>query len=172
MNTATKFGNYCALITVSITLLLHYSGVSSFWVKGTSSLLSSLIELVFIFLAVYFTREREFAGYIEFKNAAKAGVTMVLVNAILFSFFQYIYYQFIDTDFIANFLPDYEKWSRLMGKKEEEIEKMSTMLSTGFTPISTAWSSFSSMIFIETLIALIFAKLLRRNLPPENQATQ
>jgi hypothetical protein len=165
MNTATKYGNYCALITITLILILHYSGVSSFWVKGASSLISSFTELLFIFLAIYFTREKEFGGYIDFKNAAKAGITMILVNAILFSFFQYIYYQFIDPAFMSNFLPEYEKWSKLMNKSDEEIKKVSDVLSKDFTPISTAWSSFSQLLFIETFIALIFARILRRNRP-------
>jgi len=173
MNIATKYGNICALITISLVLLLHYSGVSSFWVKGTTSLFSSITELVFIFLAIYYTREKEFAGYIDFKNAAKAGITMVLVNAILFSFFQYLYYQFIDINFMSNFLPEYERTSKvIMGKSDEEISKIANLLSEGFTPISAAWSSFSQLLFVETFIALLFARILKRDIPPEQQITE
>ena len=168
MNTATKYGNYSALITISLILILHYSGVSAFWVKGASSLISSFTELLFIILAVYYTREKEFAGYIDFKNAAKAGVTMVLVNAILVSFFIYIFYQFIDPLFMSRFLPEYEKWARLMGYKDEQIKIITAALSNT-TPISTAWSSFSWNIFVETFIALVVARVLRRNPPAEQQ---
>ncbi|MBI2269586.1 MAG: DUF4199 domain-containing protein [Bacteroidetes bacterium] len=168
MNIATKYGNYCALIGISLVLVLHFSGVSAFWTKGVSSILSSLIEVIFIFLAIHATREKEFSGYIDFKNAAKAGMTMLLVNAILYSFFIYLYYQFIDTSFMSNFLSDYEKYSKLMGKSEEEIKKLSDLLSAGFTPISAAWGSFSQTLFVETFIALIAARILRRN-PPQQE---
>lgn len=168
MNIATKYGNYCALIGISLILVLHFTGVSALWTKGVGSILASLIEVVFIFLAIHATREKEFAGYIDFKNAAKAGMTTLLVNAILYSFFIYLYYQFIDTTFISNFLVDYEKYSKLMGKSEEEIKKLSDLLSSGFTPISTAWGSFSQTLFVETFIALIAARLLRRD-PPQQE---
>lgn len=172
MNIATKYGNYCALIGISLILLLHFTGVSAFWTKGLSGILTSLIEVVFIFMAIYATREKEFSGYIDFKHAARAGMTMILVNAILYAFFEYLYYQFIDTTFMSDFLPEYVKYSKAMMKtNDEEIKKMSDMLSSGFTPISAAWSSFSQILFVETFIALIFARILRRN-PPEQQAAE
>ena len=171
MNTATRYGNYCALITIVLILILHYSGVSDFWVKGASSIISSFTEIAFIFLAIYFTRQKEYSGYIDFRAAAKAGMTMILVNAILFSFFQYIYYRFVDPDFMNNFVPEYEKWSKLTGKSDAEIKKLSNLISEGFTPISAAWSSFSQMLFIETFIALIAARILRRD-PPQQQSTE
>ncbi len=170
MNLATKYGNYCALITVSFILLLHFSGISSFFVKGLGSVISSLTELVFIFLAIYMTRKNEYGGFIDFKSAARAGITMVLVNGILFAFFQYLYYQFIEPDFINHFMPQYEKWSKMMGRSEDELQKVSAALSTGFSPISAAWASFSQMLFWETFIALIIARFLRKN-PPEQMQT-
>lgn len=169
MNVATKYGNYCALIGISLVLVLHFTGVSAFWTKGVGSILASLIEVIFIFFAIHATREKEFSGFIDFKNAAKAGMTMILVNAILYSFFIYLYYQFIDRSFMSNFLSDYERYSKLMGKSDEEIKKLSDLLSTGFTPISAAWGSFSQTLFIETFIALIAARLLRRE-PPQQEA--
>jgi len=166
MNQAAKMGNICAGISVAFILLIHYSGLSVFFVKGLGSGFSSLVEVLFIFLAIYMTRQKEFGGFIEFRLAARAGLTMVIINAILFAFFQYVYYSFIEKDFVNRFLPDYEKWSVVMGTSKADIEKYKTLLGTTFSPINAAWSSFSSMLFCETLLALLFARILRR-VPPE-----
>jgi hypothetical protein len=169
MNLATKYGNYCAFLSVSFILLLHYTGVSSFFVKGLGSFVSSLLELVFLFLTVYMTRKKEYGGYIDFKLALRAGITMVLVNGILFALFQYLYYQFIEPSFLNNFLPEYAKWSKVMGKSDKEIDTLSGILSNGFSPISAAWSGFSQMLIWETFAALIIARILRRNPPEQTQ---
>jgi hypothetical protein len=165
MNTATKYGNYAAAFSIMLILLLHYSGMSSFWVKGVGSLITGMADLVFLFMAIYFTRKNEFNGTIDFRSAARAGVTFVLINAIVFAFFQYIYYRYIEPNFMSRFLPEYEKWLKLMVKDEERVQKIIDALSTGFTPISAAWSSFSQMIFWETFIGLIIARLLRSSAP-------
>ena len=168
MNVATKYGNFCALISISLVLLLHFAGVSAFMTKGISSIALSFVDVIFIFLSIRVTREKEFDGYIDFRAAAKAGSTMVLVNAILFAFFLYLYYQFIDTNFVGNYLPDYEKWTKAAGQGDEEIKKMSAALSAGFSPISAAWSSFSTTVVIETFITLIAARILRRTPPSQD----
>ena len=124
-----------------------------------------MADLLFLFMAIYFTRKNEFKGSIDFRSAARAGVTFVLINAIVFAFFQYLYYRFIEPDFMASFLPEYEKWLRLMVKDEGKVQKITDALSTGFTPISAAWSSFSQMIFWETFIGLIIARILRNSTP-------
>ena len=169
MNTAAKYGNYCALIGISIILILHYSGTSAFFTKGIGSLASSFVDIVFIFFSIRVTRDKDNNGYLDFRNCAKAGATMVLINAILFTLFYYLYFQFIDTTFVQNFLPDYEKWSSMAGKTDEEIKQTAKLLFDGFTPISAAWSSFSQTVFFETIIVLIAARLLRKN-PPEQTA--
>ena len=169
MTTAAKFGNYCALIGISIILLLHYSGTSAFFTKGIGSLASSFVEIIFIFLAIRATRDKDNGGYLDFRNCARAGATMVLINAILFTLFYYLYFQLIDITFVQDFLPDYEKWSKLAGKSDEEIKQTGKLLFEGFTPISAAWSSFSQTVFFETIIVLIAARILRRN-PPEHPA--
>ena len=167
MNIATRYGNYCAAITIVFTLIVHYAGVNSLWTKASSSFFSSLVEVFFIGAAIYRHRELELNGYIDYRSAVKVGLNTLIVNAILFSFFQYLYYQFIDVYFIQNFVPEYEKWLALMGKAPEEVKKISALLTNGFSPISAAWASFSQMLFVETFIVLLVARIFRRQVQAE-----
>jgi len=168
MNTATKYGNYCALFCIGIIMVLHFAGVQPLIFMGMSTFLTFIVDLIFIFISIRSTRLKDYNGFIDFKNAAKAGLTTIIISTILVSFFIYLYYAFINPGFIDKFLPNYESWMKVHSKKSaEEMKEMLTTISTGFTPISAAWGTFSQTLFIETFIVLIFARFMRSN-PPEH----
>ena len=169
MNTAARFGNYCAFISIGFILILHFIGVGSFGVKLSSYLFSTLCEIVFIVLAIYYTRKNEYNGYIEFRVAARAGLTTVLINAIVLTLFQYLYYQFIDIHYVDNFIESFQHWIALAGKGDDKlmIDRLNDYKSS-FTSISAAWSSFSTTLFFESIFTLIIAKIFQRNPPSEH----
>lgn len=172
MNIATKYGNYCALVCILLFLLFYFVGVPPLFFMALTTLVTFFLVTVFVYLSIRATREVEWEGYIDFKNAAKAGLTTVFASSILISFFIYIYYTFIDPTFIQRFVPSYEYWMKFnRGKSEEEAKRMLEVITTSFTPISAAWGLFSQTLFLETFIVLIFARFMRRY-PPEEQTME
>ena len=169
---AARVANLSALISFSFLLVVHFSGVGSFFAKGAFSAFSSVLELVFICLAVYFTREKEYQGFISFKLALRAALTFVLINALLLAFLQYIYLQFLDIHFAQNYMESMEKFTTGLSADQQTADKLQEVkdkfLET-YSPISMAWSSFYSTVALETFIALFIAFLLRRE-PPFDRA--
>ena len=168
LNVATRLGNLSAGIAFVFLLLMHYGGVGSYFTKNLFSSFSSLADLVFIIVAVYQTRQIEGGGYISFRNAWKAANTFIFINALLLAFFQYIYYQFIDVHFLQTFLeqaePFYNSLSGVL-KLGKSFDEFKELYSAQYSPINMAWSSFSSSLFFEIIIALVVAGVLKKEPP-------
>jgi hypothetical protein len=74
-----------------------------------------------IFVSVFFTRKNN-NGYIEFKNALKAGMVFSLMVAIILAIFNYIYYTYITPDTIDYFLSEAKKAAIAHHAKPEEMK--------------------------------------------------
>jgi len=168
LNVAARLGNLSAGITIVFVLLLHFGGVGSYFTKNLFSFFSSFSDLVFIVVAVYQSRKIEGGGYISFRNAWKAANTFIFINALLLAFFQYIYLQFIDVHFLQNFLEQAEPFYKSLAgvlKFGKNFDEFKEMYSAQYSPINMAWSSFSSSLFFETIIALVVAGVLKKEPP-------
>jgi uncharacterized membrane protein (DUF106 family) len=79
------------------------------------------VLVIGIFVSVFFTRKSN-NGYIEFKNALKAGMIFSLMVAIVLAIFNYIYYTYITPDTIDYFLSEAKKAAIAHHAKPEEMK--------------------------------------------------
>jgi len=159
-----------ALITSSViiiwTLVQYIAGLDRSDTGQYLSWVSYPIMFLFILMAM---REQKAlnGGYIAFDEAFKTGMFMMVVAAVIMSVFTYIYFTFINPDFL-DFVA--EKTRTQMEEKDmsdEEIEQAmkyaGMFMSTGFM---TAMALIGNAI-IGAIFSLICAATVKKKKPVE-----
>lgn len=160
MNTAIKYGNWAALVNILLILLCHYTITSTVGFVGLTFFTALVVELTFAFLSIWFTRKL-LNGEIDFKAAARAGLTTILVSSILTCLYIYIHYRYVNPELISKFIIEYEKLLVIRKISPELIKEEIHTLEQSMTPITVAWQSFFKSILLETFVIIIMARLLR-----------
>lgn len=116
-----------------------------------------LLLLLGIFISVYYERKNS-GGYIEFRDAVKAGFLFTLILGAFLAVFNFIYYKFIAVDAVDYFLNEARKTMEEGKIKEEDIVKNLEVLKSYFGPFRMLMSTVIMGIILSVLSAAIFRK--------------
>lgn len=105
MKSTTLFGLVAGTLA-GIWLISEYfleqknPGVASF-----AGIVGYLIYFSFLFISIWYVREKENAGRIDFKSAMRTGVLTAVFYALALGLFTFINYKFVNTDFLIHQKP-------------------------------------------------------------------
>lgn len=157
MNASTKWGiisGVSAGVWTVFIMVLEVNGVSS----GSTGLIPAWIfYMVGIYLGILQTRVNEMAGFIDFRNAFRAGLRAAAFSALLWNVFISVFYMVISKEAMRKLFP-------LDSDIMLESRKTVTMQLSSFV-IATV-----STILLGTFLALILSFVLKKE--PEEEGPQ
>jgi len=113
-----------------------------------------IVALVPIFAAVYQFR---YDYQLAFEKRFKPILGASLVTTLLFAFFAYVYFSYINPDFAGHFVMENEAMMRKQASKPEDFKKMVDFYLNHFQPINQATSAAFGMFFTGLLFSLVSA---------------
>jgi transcription termination factor Rho len=149
MKTAQKFGLISGLASGAIMLGAYYSGLHDRPEAKYADYLGLLVFTVCIVLSIFYTREREMEGNIDFKQAFRAGVITVVISALISGIFYFIYCKVVNPDWLVKQHPELKPEEIARSKSVGALLQMCFFLSA----VST---------FMGAIISALFALILRR----------
>ena len=105
MKSTTLFGLLAGTLA-GIWLIAEYfleqknPGVASF-----AGIIGYLIYFSFLFISIWYVREKVNGGRIDFKSAMRTGVLTAVFYALALGLFTFINYKFVNTDFLIHQKP-------------------------------------------------------------------
>ncbi|MGB3946875.1 MAG: DUF4199 domain-containing protein [Bacteroidia bacterium] len=108
-------------------------------------------------LSIYFER-RNSGGFIEFRDALKAGVLYSILLSALIAIFNSIYYKFLVPDAIDYFVSEAKKSMALANVKEEDVPKNVELVISYFSSFRVLMSTFMIGLLLSLGASAIFRK--------------
>lgn len=157
MNSSTKWGVISGLsagVWTVFIMILELNGISS----GSSGLIPAWIFfIVGIYIGILQTRINEMEGYIDFRNAFRAGLRSAAFAALIWNVFISIFYMVISKDAMRKLFP-LDSDIMLESRKTIMMQLSSFIIAT----VST--------ILLGTFLALILSLVLKKE--PEEEGPQ
>ena len=157
---SVKFGIVAGLINCAAWYMIAQSfNFYSFKVEHYRYYTTLVLLLIGIPLSIYFERKKN-NGFIEFRDALKAGVLYSLLLSILIAIFNYIYYKFLVPDAIDFFVSEAKKSMALaeVKVKEEDIPKNVELVISYFSSFRVLMSTFMIGLLMSLGASAIFRK--------------
>ncbi len=154
MNSSTKWGVISGLsagVWTVFIMILEVSGVSS---GGTGLIPAWIFYIVGIYLGIMQTRVKELSGFIDSKNAFRAGLKTAAFAALIWNFCISIFYMMISKEAMRKLFP-LDSDIMLESRKTAIVQLQSFIVAT----VST--------ILLGTFLALILSFILKKE-PEEN----
>lgn len=126
-----------------------------------SLIFSNLMELGIVALVPVFATIYQFKYDYQaaFEKRFKPILGASLVATLLFAFFAYIYFAYINPDFAGHFVMENEAMMRKQASKPEDFKKMVDFYLNHFQPINQATSAAFGMFFTGLLLSLVSSGL-------------
>jgi len=118
------------------------------------------VLVVGVFLSVFLARRKKF-GFIEFKEALKAGVMYSLILAVVLALFNYIYYAYITPDTIEYFLSEAKKSAAAHHIIEPELSQFLDRERTNFS----SFKLIPPILFFGLISSLLAGAVFRKKDP-------
>lgn len=97
---ALRYGLILAGIGIAFSLMMHFMEMQ--YQQGMASNLISIVIMIVILCIAIAQFKKENAGMLTLSQALKVGVGAALVSGIITVIYMLIYFNFIETDFLAN----------------------------------------------------------------------
>lgn len=136
------------LLNMSESKILQYIGV--------------LIMLSAVVLAHFEFRDKLNNGHAEFSDLFKIGLKVSLIIAFFGAVWSFIYFQYIDTEFIAKTLLKTEIQLEEKGLNEIDIKTAMNMTKKFMTPLYMSIMGFFSTAILGLIVTLVSAFLLKK----------
>lgn len=127
--------------------------------------------LFFLLLGMMTSRiKKANGGYLEFKQAYGAVFIMILVSGVLYFVYNFIYIQYIDSQYIYKLKDSMIRWMEKMHTPDDKIEKASRSFDKQITESKTFnfgnnILSFCSMLLVDSLFGLLVGLAVKKNKP-------
>ncbi|MEO8664473.1 MAG: DUF4199 domain-containing protein [Ignavibacteria bacterium] len=134
-------------------------------------IIAIFIPIAGIYLGIKERRDKTNFGYITFKDAFRTGITITFIIAVLLVIFTYVYYEYINPNFVNYLAAETEKNLIERGAGRDEINAVVTIIRYQF---SLNVQIVQQLLFILlggaaiTIIVSIILKKIRRSKPLEN----
>lgn len=149
LNIALNF----ALIAIAVKLAVFFLNLpAEFGIYG---------YFLFILIALFFGLRKHFErkGYKSFGNTLKEGMRISSVYSITITIFTWLYYKFVDTDFLPSRLAERVFEAKELGYSEEQIEQVRQTGEFFFSvSIHTSFTLFGFMI-VGLVYSIIWAAI-------------
>ncbi len=162
MSVSLKYGLIASIVLAAWSMLSSLMGwndpsANNSMFKWLRFLIQAGVMFWAITMTMKYVRDLINSGNISFGGAMKAGLLTVLVIAVFMGLFTYVYFQFIDPDFISQMLDMTRERLEDKGMDEEAIEKAMSMSSKMMGSGPMAFFSFLGSMFFGLILSLIGA---------------
>ncbi|SDG76107.1 DUF4199 domain-containing protein [Psychroflexus sediminis] len=156
---ATRFGSLFGAYSILILVLLYAFNYES---NTLISIMNFVITVAIVWYAIHLYKiDNE--GLIDLTTSIKLGLSIGVIGGLIYAFYTYIHYEFIQPEFIADMKASMEAEIQQQQMSEEEAE-MTKGLSGIFTsPFVLATFGLISIIFKTFLVGLIVGMIKRNN---------
>ncbi|MBS1517782.1 MAG: DUF4199 domain-containing protein [Bacteroidetes bacterium] len=158
-----KFGLFTSFILFVWMILVYTMIVPNFHEAGNFIMfVSVIIPVIGIFFGIRERRDKSNFGQITFKEAFKTGIVITFIVAVMIVIFTYVYYEFINPDYV-NFLS--AKSEQSMIEKNIPREQINAALTVLKYQFSLNVQIIQQLLFVligGTLISFILAFLLKK----------
>lgn len=155
---SVKFGIVAGLINCAAWYMIAQSlNFYSIKIEQYRYYATLALLLIGIPLSIYFARKSN-NGFIEFRDALKAGVLYSLLLSALIAIFNYIYYKFLVPDAIDFFVSEAKKSMVLAKVKEQDIPKNVEFVVSYFSSFRVLMSTFMIGLLMSLGASAIFRK--------------
>lgn len=151
------FGILNSLIWYLVAKKLGYYSADVYF---TMNFVIILMLICGIFLSVFLTRKSN-NGFIEFKNALKAGMLFTVILAIINAVFSYVYHNIITPDTVEYFLSIAKDEAEVLDLKGEELANYMDMAKSFFK----SYRLIPSVLFFGLIISLLAGAVFQRKDP-------
>lgn len=155
---ASKYGSMLGAILVAFSLLLYILSVKP---GNPVSMIDYLFFIGILFIGIKSYRDVK-GGYIKYGNALAMGVLISLFASIIFAFYTYIYFKFLDPGAVDKiFAMMQEKWAE-QGIDEDKTVQMVEMMRKFMGPVFMALSAIINTVFRGVILSLILSIFLKK----------
>lgn len=164
--TGIRYGVMLGVISLILSILfimfnmIDLSGQKS---NLLSTLVSFAITIVFFVLAILYHRDKELGGKISLGRAISVGFWVALISSVIAALGMFIYYQFIDPDYLNQAVSRLTELYREKGVSEEQIETTMSMTKMLMTPMSLTIFTIIGNLFWGVIISLIIGLVVKRD---------
>lgn len=161
INTSIKYGVIGSVSVIAYMLLLYITGLHRMGIMGSLwLLLVFVIVIVFIILGTKAARTAN-GGHINFKDAFIAALVCGLVMSVLTTLYNYVHYNFIETDYFDYVINQMHEYGDKM--PEDQLEKTTNdLLKRKEETKSLSLKNYGYSLIFYVLIALISAVIFQK----------
>jgi hypothetical protein len=103
MSASIKYGIICLIVLIGFNLFVFYGDYLLTPLGKASTLISYLAIIPFLALSISNKKRKDFKAGIPMRDAVKAGMLTVIVVAVGYAIFTYIFYSVKMTDYIVQY---------------------------------------------------------------------
>ncbi len=123
--------------------------------------------VIYCFRAAILEYRQANEGFISFGKAYGAAFKTGLVMALVSSLLTYVYFAYINPEYIGFALEKAQEQMQEQGLSDEQIQTAVQMQAKFMTPVMMTVMGFVSSLIIYALISLIFAATMKKENPAE-----
>lgn len=162
--TELKYGLFTSFILfiwaiIEYTIILPNFQALSMYV----GIVAIFIPIFGIFLGIKERRERSNFGYISFKEAFRTGIVITFIIAVLMVLFTYVYYEYINPDYVNYLAAQTEKALIQKNASREEISAALTIIRYQFSFNVQIIQQLLFVLLGGTAITFIVSIILKKN---------
>lgn len=127
---------------------------------------------VVLVLYVLAARERRsnLGGYATFRSLVQVLVITITITELFFTAFNYVYLNYIDPQWAAEFTNKVILWMEKSGlpqaKIDEQIDKLNEQMKQYQPTLSLSLGNLGMYIILDSIIGFVIANVLKKNPPP------
>lgn len=155
MKQSVKFGIYTGLVSFVWFIAAYLLGIhnNSIWGRYVE-LVPFLFLIIGVTLSMRQTKAKEKNGLIDYRNSVKAGVITSSITAVVLAVLLYLYYSFINTEFVDYMVAETERYWKEKGQTEEFLREVCS-------PHKEAYKALMSNLVFGMFFSLIIAFFIR-----------
>lgn len=165
--TAIRYGLIGGLITIIYALLGIVTGFtnpsSGIAISIIAGIISFVIFIVVIVKGVGQHRDKELGGLISFGRAFLVGLVIALIMALLGKVFNYIYFNYIDPEYLANAVEGIREMYENMGMDESMIDASMEAAEEGLNQQKTLLGGLPMIAGMSAIVSAIIALIMKKS---------
>jgi hypothetical protein len=158
-----KFSIIYALANIGIALILYILEVIDR--NWTVMLLSLAVNSAILFFAMKSRKNDTLNGFMSFGQGFGTGMLILLLGGLITTIYTYVFYSFIDTEFIGKMMEINKAEMFKKEMPEEQIEQALEMSKKFMTPIMMSVFAYLGTLLFGLIISLILAAVTKHENP-------
>lgn len=166
--TGNKWGLIQGLVGVVLSLIFFMTGMMD--MSGTKSnmipnILSYAAMITTLYLGIKAHKEEDLGGYLSLGRAVKMGAYMGLIAGVLSAIFLFIYFKFIQPDFLNTITETAISKAEEKGQDPEQVRKGMEMMGWMFNPGTFALFGLLGSVLMSVIFSLIIGLIIKKDPP-------